>query len=100
MARQDVRYDRTVTAARYQRRREAVWHRTSRRTIVNVGAGVVAQELREISALVWQVIADPVSVDELVDDLAAVFDQPAPAIRGDVRDLLSWMVASGLAERT
>lgn len=89
-----------MTAARYRRPADAIWHHTSRRTIVNVGAGDVAKELRGVPALVWQAIADPVSADELAEDLAAVFDQSAPAIRDDVRELLAWMVEAGLAETT
>ncbi len=53
-------------------------------------------ELRDIPALVWEAFDDDVSLDELVEDLAAVFDQSADAIRADVGEFVAAMVAAGL----
>lgn len=59
-------------------------------------AGVL--ELRDIPALVWEALdeGDELSLDELVEDLADVFDQPADAIRPDVEELVAGMVQAAL----
>lgn len=88
-----------MTAPRYQRPRQSLWHRTSRRLLVNPDAKACTLELRDIPALVWEVLAEPASLDELVEDLAAVFDQPAPAVRHEVSELLASMLSVGLVER-
>ncbi len=60
------------------------------------GDGVAVVELRDIPALVWEAFDDDASLDELVEDLAAVFDQSADAIRADVGEFVAAMVAAGL----
>lgn len=60
------------------------------------GDGAAVVELRDIPALVWEAFDDDVSLDELVEDLAAVFDQSADAIRADVGEFVAAMVAAGL----
>ena len=62
-------------------------------------AGVASLDLRDIPALVWEALEDELSLDELVDDLAAVFDQPPDTIRGDVHALVARLVAMTVAER-
>lgn len=86
-----------MTALRFQRPPDALWHRTSRRTVVSATAGADTAELRDIPALVWEALGDPVTLDDLVADLAGVFDRAEAEIHDEVRDLLSWMVANGLA---
>jgi len=59
-------------------------------------AGVL--ELRDIPALVWEALDGELSLDQLVEDLAAVFDQSDEAIRADVGELVAAMVEAGLVE--
>ncbi len=66
---------------------------------MNPDAKACTLELRHIPALVWEVLAEPASLDELVEDLAAVFDQPASAVREEVSELLASMLSAGLVER-
>lgn len=82
---------------RFRRPPDALWHRTSRRTVVSPAPGADTVELRDIPALVWEGLDQPVSLDELVGDLAAVFDRTEDAIRDEVRELVTWMVTAGLA---
>ena len=56
-------------------------------------------ELRDIPAMVWEAFGDELSLDELVDDLAAVFGEPADAIRPEVDELVTGMVQAGLLDR-
>lgn len=59
-------------------------------------AGVL--ELRDIPALVWEALDGELSLDQLVEDLAAVFDQSDEAIRADVGELVAAMVEAGLVD--
>lgn len=73
---------------------DVLWHRTSRRILVSLPAGATV-ELHGVEALVWEALAQPGTVDELVDDLAAAFDRPAPVVRADVTPLLDELVRAG-----
>lgn len=90
---------RGVTASRYQRPRHALWHRTSVRLVVSPDAEAATVDLRDIPALVWEALAEPLTLDELVEDLAAVFDRSGPAIRAEVEALLDDMAMAGLVEK-
>lgn len=91
--------DVALTTPRLRRPPDALWHRTSRRIVVSPGAGAATLDLRDIPALVWEALEDELSLDELVDDLAAVFDQPPDAIRGDVHALVDAMAQAGAVHR-
>ncbi len=79
----------------YARSEAALWHSTSRRTLISP-AGAETFELRGIAALVWEAIADPVTIDDLVADLAAVFDQPSDLVRETTWELLDFLVKTGV----
>lgn len=53
-------------------------------------------ELRGIPGLVWQALAEPVSLDDLVDDLAVVFDQEPVRVRGEIEQLLAELTLAGV----
>lgn len=60
-------------------------------------AGSEVIELTGIAALVWEVLGEPVAVDDLVDDVAAVFGQTAAAVHDDLERLLVGLVDAGAA---
>lgn len=55
-------------------------------------------ELGGTADLVWQALSEPATLDELADDLAAVFDQPAEIVRDEVRQLLARLVTEGVVD--
>ena len=79
----------------YARSEDALWHRTSRRTLVNPAGEASTFELDGIPALVWEALAEPVTLDELVDDLAAIFDQRRAVVRTEVERVLAGLEAAG-----
>lgn len=84
----------------YRRAPAALWHRTSRRVLVSPAAGAPLLELDGVAALVWEALAEPVAVDELAADLAAVFDQPLADVAPEVERMVAGLVAAGAAEPT
>lgn len=55
-------------------------------------------DLDGVAALVWDTLDEATSIDELADDLAAVFDQPLADVRSDTSKLLEGLVALGVVE--
>ena len=51
------------------------------------------ERLAGLPAVIWDGLNEPVKLDELVSDLAAVFDQPADVVREEVVGLLTQLVA-------
>lgn len=84
-----------MTPSTYVRASDALWHRTSGRTLVNTSLQTEAFELRGIPALLWEALRDPVPLDELVHDFAAVFGQPTGSVRNELLDLIVDLVAIG-----
>ncbi|MGI8686877.1 MAG: PqqD family protein [Acidimicrobiales bacterium] len=87
-----------MTTPRYRRPPDALWHRTSGRILVSPSDEAGVLELRDIPALVWEALDGELSLDQLVEDLAAVFDQSDEAIRADVGELVAAMVEAGLVD--
>ena len=83
-----------MTAPMLVRSADALWHRTSRRLLVNPPSGATF-ELQGIEALVWDALAHEGTLDDLVEDLAAVFDRPTSAVRADVAAMVDAFVRSG-----
>lgn len=77
---------------------DALWHRTSRRVLVNPARGGPTFELHGIHLLVWDALAEPVALDDLVADLVAVFDQPEADVRAQVGPLVDDLMAAGVVE--
>lgn len=48
---------------------------------------------------IWKLLATPLTLDELLDELSARFDIPAPDIGEDVRRILDALVEANLVER-
>lgn len=94
---QALRVPSVGVAPRYVRSESALWHRTSGRTLVSPGPGRDIIELTGVTALVWDVLGEPVSVPDLAADLAAVFDRDAGAVAPEVEGLLAELVAVGAA---
>lgn len=84
----------------FARSASALWHRTSRTTLVSPAAGSQVLELTGITALVWEVLGDPVSIPDLAADLAHVFGREASAIEPEVDALLAGLVAAGAVQQT
>lgn len=87
-----------MTPSTLVRSPDAVWHRTSRRVLVSPGSGGPTFELHGIHVLVWEALAEPVALDELVADLAAVFDQPEAAVWARVGPMVDDLVGAGVVE--
>lgn len=86
-----------VTAPAYARAPAALWHRTSRRVVVRTSPAAEPLDLDGVAALVWDALSQPVTLDELADDLAAVFERPVADVRPEVERLVAGLVAAGAA---
>ena len=85
-----------MTDPMFARSETALWHRTSGRTLINPAEGRENIELTGVAAVVWEGLGEPVSTDDLVADLAAVFERPAGAIRSEVEVLLGGLIDAGV----
>lgn len=77
----------------------SLWQRTSRRVLVAGAAGGATLELGELAVLVWDAVAEPVDLDDLVADLAAVFSEPGERVRADLVGPLAELESAGAIRR-
>ena len=77
----------------------ALWQRTSRRVLVAGATGGASFELGALAVLVWDAVAEPVDLDDLVADLADVFSVPAERIRADLEGPLADLASAGAIRR-
>jgi len=84
-----------MTSPTVVRSPDALWHRTSGRVLVNPAGGTTF-ELHGIEALVWEALAQQGTLDDLVEDLAAVFGRAASDVRADVTPLVDALVLTGV----
>lgn len=52
--------------------------------------------LNEVGALIWDCIAEPVSVGQLRDQVALRLDDPPPSLEADLSDFLKHLADRGL----
>ena len=84
---------------RYRRRPELLWRRTVDRAVLLVpGEGDVV-ELADTGAILWDALACPGTLAEVVTALADVFGMDEDAIRSDVVPVVDELVARGVLVR-
>ena len=81
----------------FQRSARAVWRASSGFLVAAVPPSPPTR-MAGSAAAVWQRLAEPVSLEELVAGLAAGLGAPAQQIRADVQLLLDALVPLGLVE--
>ncbi|HET7486628.1 MAG TPA: PqqD family protein [Acidimicrobiales bacterium] len=80
----------------YRHTEGALWHTTSRRVLVNPPEGATF-DLDGVAGLVWEALDEPVTIDDLAADLAAVFDRPVEEVGPEVARVVAELVAAGAA---
>lgn len=81
----------------YRRSPAAIW-RASGSWFVAAVAPNAPTRMVGSAGLVWQQLASPASLDDIVEGLAAVTGGEATVIRADVQALLAELVPLGLVE--
>ncbi|MDO8362944.1 MAG: PqqD family protein [Actinomycetota bacterium] len=89
--------DRGTDGGAYRRSPRAIW-RASANLLVAAVPPAAPTRIVGSAAMVWNHLAAPVGIDELVAELAAVSGSSAAAIRADVESLLAALVPLGLVE--
>jgi hypothetical protein len=49
--------------------------------------------------VVWQLLADPITVDELTEELAELYETPAATVRADLEPVLAVLGESGASRQ-
>jgi hypothetical protein len=75
----------------------AVWRATPNALVVAVPPAPVV-EVTGSGALVWECLAEPATVAELVGRLTAIVSAPAAQVVADVEDLVEELVTLGVLE--
>lgn len=81
----------------YRRSPASIW-RSSGNWLVAAVAPNAPTRMVGSAGLVWQQLAAPASLDDIVEGLAAVTGSEVTVIRADVRALLAELVPLGLVE--
>lgn len=86
-----------VAVARYQRVAGALGSDLGAETVVlNFDDGVYYSVHGPVGALLWRLLENPVTEDELVSAVTAEFDVPAARARADLAAFLKQMTEAGL----
>jgi hypothetical protein len=90
----------STTATRWERSAEVLWRRTSSGVAVLPIDSSAAVSLEGLHAALWEALTRPVTVDVLVDSLAAYLpDDPATATR-ELQEAIRFLVASGVVRES
>ena len=83
----------------WRRRDDALWRRSLDSVIVFPVGTDDPVTIGGSGAVVWDLLAEPATLDELVATLAEVYEGDAASIASDVADLLSQLEALGAIQR-
>ena len=75
----------------------ALWRRTLDGVVVLPPEGDEPLHVSGPGHAIWQLLAEPATLDELTADVAALFRCPAADVRGDVERVLRSFVEAGAA---
>lgn len=81
---------------RFIRAQDSLWRQFADVTLVRTVGNPEVVELWGTGALLWTVLIEPVSVNELASDLASVVDAPLDVVTRDVHNALTELVRRGL----
>lgn len=81
----------------YRRSPRAIWRATQQLLVVAVPPNPPTRIVGS-AALVWSNLAEPTTIDELVERLAVEVDAPPNSVRADVEALLAQLEPLGLVE--
>jgi hypothetical protein len=81
----------------YQRSPRAIWRATQQLLVAAVPPNPPTRIVGS-AALVWAHLAEPTTLDALVDRLSVEVSAPADALRADVQALLAQLEPLGLVE--
>ena len=82
----------------YLRSPDALWRATAEEVIVASAGGEEYELLSATAAAVWRLLAQPMSIGDLSDRLAADFGEEPGRIEADVEPLLGWLADRGLVQ--
>lgn len=82
----------TQMTTRYQRAQTALWRRSADAVVVLPADGDDAFTLRGSGSALWEVLAQPRTLDETAESLAAAFDRPVHTIAEEIEPVLRELV--------
>lgn len=85
-------------APRWSRRDDVSWRRSLDSVVVQSAAADGPAVLQGTAAPVWDLLAEPATVEELVDALVEVYGGDRAVIAGDVEGLVERMRGLGVIE--
>ena len=85
-------------SVRYRRSPEALWRDAGSAIVVTTASDAEIHELLGGAGLVWSELADPRTVSELLERLAATYDVSGEAIEEQVSGVLETMRGLGVVE--
>lgn len=90
--------DRSAVPGRWQRRTDVSWRETLDAVVVQAPSADDPSVLAGTAAVVWTLLAEPVTVAELVDTLVEVYGGERAVIARDVEALVERMRALDVVE--
>lgn len=85
-----------LTDARCVRSPEVLWRRTTSGALVVVPSGGELLQLNHTASLVWDELAEPCTVRDVVDAIAGACGEPAASIERDIEQVLGQLVGHGV----
>ena len=87
-----------TTPSRFRRNGRVLWRRTGDGAILAHVEGDDFERLSPTGAAVWELLAEPTTVEAVSAELAEVFQGTEGTIDGDVATIIDQLVERGLAE--
>lgn len=87
----------TRDADRFVRADDVLWRRLLDGVLVLAGAASEPVRIASPGDAVWYLLAQPVTVEEMVETIAELFDAPADAVAADVHRVLEVLIEHGAA---